>query len=160
MYSVAETPQPHFSANTRALLVIQDRRHLFVTPSRLHRKFRVRLLTTYQVTIVGFTRTDFLYPIKRSHPHPSITTVMRVMPACPAKSIEDVPLPYSVQHTALGRISALTTHQSDLKLPPTPPSPAKVGRNNYLDPSTLLFSFISGYVGMRGEYLGEERSYR
>jgi hypothetical protein len=29
-----------------------------------------------------------------------------------------------------------------------------MGRNNYLDPSTLLFSFISGYLGIRGEYLG------
>ena len=36
LYSVAETPQPHFSANTRALLVSQDRRHLFVTPWRFH----------------------------------------------------------------------------------------------------------------------------
>jgi hypothetical protein len=36
LYSLAETPQlpppPHLGSNTRALLVSQDRRHLFITP--------------------------------------------------------------------------------------------------------------------------------
>jgi hypothetical protein len=32
LYSLAETPSPPFGSNLRALLVSQDRRHLFVTP--------------------------------------------------------------------------------------------------------------------------------
>ncbi len=117
-----QPPPPHLGSNTRALLVRQDRRHLFVTPWRLHWKFRVGLLITYQVTIFGYTHRSFApYCINRSHPHPRTTTVMRVMPACPAKSLRYVPLPSSALDTALGRIYAPTAHQSDQTLPPAPP---------------------------------------
>jgi hypothetical protein len=43
------------------------------------------------------------------------------MPACPAKSKGDVPLPSSALDTAQGIISTLTMQQSDQKLPPAPP---------------------------------------
>jgi hypothetical protein len=60
LYSLAETPQPptpippHLGSYARALLVVQDRRHLFVTPclkSNLRRHIKLKIHLTLNILI-------------------------------------------------------------------------------------------------------------
>jgi hypothetical protein len=61
LYSLSETPHPpppYFGTYTRALLVIQDRRHLFVTPCVLLIKRSVHLNYYCTCCLYGAGRMD------------------------------------------------------------------------------------------------------
>ena len=69
LYSLAETPQlppsPHLDSYTRALLVSQDRRHLFVTPWYQYYRQRINQLVAFcnsYISLFQDPELTFLWP--------------------------------------------------------------------------------------------------